>query len=164
VKIEAIGHAAKFVDVPVGKFFCALGDERLFGFTVTDSRNSKTGALIFGKQSGQRGVPWLSSNGLLGEDLAYFPEATIRADWKVVGSKDGVTFGAIISCGGKFFIRAADGIANFATFDLSSGIYDPDGIAAGNAVLVYPSWQLGHYYQHGEFVSLFSFPDEINNR
>jgi hypothetical protein len=78
MKIEAIARAAKFADVPIAKFFCALRSEPLFGFTVTDTRTGKTAALMFAKQSNQRGVPWLAAGGLPSDDLAYFPDAVIK--------------------------------------------------------------------------------------
>jgi hypothetical protein len=149
--VSVVGRSAWFSDLAPGTFFCALRDERVFGISVSDG--VKSGALIFAQSNHQRGNPWLASGGLPSDSLVSFPSALIRARFDNASSDSGLPIGSLIDSGGKFLMRASDGLGNFRTFDLETGQLAT--LDDSSPTIAYRKWEVGHF-DGDDFQAIFS--------
>jgi hypothetical protein len=146
--------ASKFSDIPTGTFFRALRAEPLFGLSV--SNGQRKSALIFSHSASQSGMPWLADNGLPNDTIVIFPEATLRANPASVAPVAGsFPFGAVISSGQEYYIKASAGLGHTAIFNLSSGMYEE--LSDNATSVIYPVWQIGHVASN-VFEPIFHFP------
>jgi hypothetical protein len=152
--VQIRGCAARFADLQPGSFFCALRAEPLFGLCVSDGATK--GALVFSVAPNQNGIPWLADRGLPSDVLVKFPAAVLKAQLSSVAAASGSPpYGAIISNGEDYLIRASSGLGYTATFNVSTGMLaEPSNHSAS---IVFQQWQIGHY-EHHEFEPLFTFP------
>jgi hypothetical protein len=151
--VQINGRTARFADLRPGAFFCALRAESLFGICVTDG--TIKGALLFSEAPRQSGIPWLVDRGLPNDAIVMFPSAVMKADLSSVSATGGSPpFGAVISSGEDYLIRASAGLGDAVTFNLSTGMIVE--ISTQATSIVFPNWQIGHCENH-KFEPLFSF-------
>ncbi len=158
MNLDFPGIASDFDDVPLGGFFMFKRTVPEFGLCV--SVGQMKSAIIFSR-SEKLGVPlWLAAGGLPNDALVRLPRATLRAELSSIVEDDRQALsGAVVSAGGKFYLRARQSISSYFTFNLQTGAMEDPPYAAKS--IAFSRWQVGLPSERG-FDLIFSFPVSAN--
>jgi hypothetical protein len=84
---------------------------------------------------------------------------TLKAELSPVAAMSGSPpYGAIISTGEDYYIRASAGLGHAVKFNLSTGMIAE--LPTPTTSIIFPNWQIGHTENH-KFEPVFTFPEYL---
>jgi hypothetical protein len=84
---------------------------------------------------------------------------TLKAELSPVAAMSGSPpYGAIISTGEDYYIRASAGLGHAVKFNLSTGMIAE--LPTPTTSIIFPNWQIGHTKNH-KFEPVFTFPEYL---